>query len=74
MNPIKRFKFIQNLYKWNFVLKSSDGASLKKMCVQRGMKTLRDSAQERFINGETTLEEALYATQAEQEDQEKEVI
>ena len=57
----------------NFVLKSSDGASLKKMCVQRGMKTLRDSAQERFLNGETTLEEALYATQAEHE-QENEVI
>ncbi|APJ05093.1 hypothetical protein AXG55_04915 [Silvanigrella aquatica] len=56
----------------NFVLKSSDGASLKKMCVQRGMKTLSDSAQERFINGETTLEEALYATQVES-DQEKEV-
>jgi general secretion pathway protein E len=51
----------------NFVLKSSDGASLKKMCVQRGMKTLRDSAQERFLNGETTLEEALYATQSEHE-------
>jgi general secretion pathway protein E len=57
----------------NFVLKSSDGASLKKMCVQRGMKTLRDSAQERFLNGETTLEEALYATQSEHE-QENEVI
>ncbi len=56
----------------NFVLKSSDGASLKKMCVQRGMKTLSDSAQERFLNGETTLEEALYATQSEHE-QEKEV-
>lgn len=51
----------------NFVLKSSDGASLKKMCIQRGMKTLSDSAQERFINGETTLEEALYATQTEHE-------
>lgn len=57
----------------NFVLKSSDGASLKKMCIQRGMKTLSDSAQERFLNGETTLEEALYATQSEHE-QEKEVI
>ncbi|WGL59293.1 ATPase, T2SS/T4P/T4SS family [Pigmentibacter sp. JX0631] len=54
----------------NFVLKSSDGASLKKMCVQRGMKTLRDSAHERFLNGETTLEEALYATQSEHEQEE----
>lgn len=57
----------------NFVLKSSDGASLKKMCVQRGMKTLRDSAQERFLNGETTLEEALYATQTEHDDKIDEV-
>jgi general secretion pathway protein E len=52
----------------NFVLRSSDGASLKKMCVQRGMKTLRDSAQERFLNGETTLEEALYMTQSSNEE------
>jgi general secretion pathway protein E len=47
------------------VLKSSDGASLKRLCMQRGMKTLRDSAQERFLNGETSLEEALYGTQDE---------
>lgn len=51
----------------NFVLKSSDGSSLKRLCVQRGMKTLRDSANERFLNGETTLEEALFATQNEGE-------
>ena len=49
----------------NFVLKSSDGASLKKACVQRGLKTLRDSVQERLLNGETSLEEALYGTQDE---------
>lgn len=49
-----------------FVLKSSDGASLKRMCIQKGMKTLRDSVQERFLNGETTLEEALYASQSEE--------
>lgn len=54
----------------NFVLKSSDGASLKKMCVQRGMKTLRDSALERLLNGETTLEEALYGTQDEGQSEE----
>ncbi|BBH52573.1 GspE/PulE family protein [Fluviispira sanaruensis] len=53
----------------NFVLKSSDGASLKRMCVQRGMKTLRDSAQERFLKGETTLEEALFATQTESDNE-----
>ncbi|MBX9704253.1 MAG: Flp pilus assembly complex ATPase component TadA [Silvanigrellaceae bacterium] len=48
-----------------FVLKSADGASLRRMCIQRGMKTLRDSVLERLQNGETTLEEALYATQME---------
>lgn len=50
----------------SFVLKTSDGASLKRMCVQKGMKTLRDSVQERFLGGETTLEEALYASQSEE--------
>jgi general secretion pathway protein E len=49
----------------NFVLKSSDGASLKKLCIQRGMKTLRDNVHERLLNGETSLEEALYGTQDE---------
>lgn len=49
----------------NFVLKSSDGASLKRLCIQRGMKTLRDSVHERLLNGETSLEEALYGTQDE---------
>ncbi len=48
-----------------FVLNSSDGASLKRLCMSRGMKTLRDSAQERFLQGDTSLEEALYGTQEE---------
>lgn len=47
----------------NFVLKSVDGAGLRKVAMGRGMKTLRDSATERFLAGETSLEEALYATQ-----------
>jgi len=50
----------------NFILKSADGASLKRLCVQRGMRTLRESAQERFLNGETSLSEARYATQTEE--------
>ncbi|MES2614744.1 MAG: ATPase, T2SS/T4P/T4SS family [Bdellovibrionota bacterium] len=49
----------------NFVLKSSDGASLKRLCMQRGMKTLRDSIHERLLNGETSLDEALHGTQDE---------
>ena len=49
----------------SFVLKSSDGASLKKQCVAKGMKTLRDSVHERFLDGLTSLEEAMYGTQEE---------
>lgn len=45
------------------VLKSLDGSSLKRLAVQKGMTTLRDSAVARFLNGETSLEEAIYATQ-----------
>lgn len=41
------------------VIKSVDGAALMKLATSRGMSTLRDSATERFLNGETTLEEAL---------------
>lgn len=50
----------------NFILTSSDGSALKKFCMDRGMKTLLDSARERFLNGETTLDEVIYATNAEQ--------
>lgn len=50
------------------ILKSIDGASLRKLCLSRGMTTLRDSAAERFTNGETSLEEAIYATQMETEE------
>ena len=45
------------------VIKSSEGSTLRKLAVSRGMITLRDSAAERVLNGETSLEEALYATQ-----------
>lgn len=51
-----------------FILKSLDGAGLRKLCMQRGMTTLRDSATERFLNGDTSLEEAVYATQMEGEE------
>ena len=38
------------------ILKSVDGSSLRKIAMERGMTTLRDSAAERIINGETSLE------------------
>jgi type II secretory ATPase GspE/PulE/Tfp pilus assembly ATPase PilB-like protein len=49
----------------NYVLKSVDGAGLRKIAVQNGMTTLRRSAAERILAGETSLEEAIYATQME---------
>ena len=50
----------------NFILKSVDGSGLRKIAVAKGMTTLRDSAAERFLSGETSLEEALHATQIEE--------
>ena len=49
-----------------FVLTSSDGASLKKMCVKSGMQTLRDSAVLRFLNGQSSIQEAITVTQTEE--------
>lgn len=48
------------------ILKSVDGAALRKIAVAQGMTTLRRSAAERVISGETSLEEAIYATQMEE--------
>jgi type II secretory ATPase GspE/PulE/Tfp pilus assembly ATPase PilB-like protein len=45
------------------IVKSVDGAALRKIAVSKGMTSLRDSAAERFMNGETTLDEALQKTQ-----------
>jgi len=45
------------------IVRSVDGAALRKIAVSRGMTSLRDSAAERFLNGETTLDEALHKTQ-----------
>ncbi len=52
----------------NFIMKSVDGAALRKVAMSRGMSTLRDSAAERFLFGETSLEEAIHATQIENEE------
>jgi general secretion pathway protein E len=49
----------------NFVLQSADGSGLRRLAISRGMTTLRDSAAERVMSGESSLEEALYATQME---------
>jgi type II secretory ATPase GspE/PulE/Tfp pilus assembly ATPase PilB-like protein len=49
----------------NYILKSVDGSGLRKLAISRGMTTLRDSAAERVLSGESSLEEALYATQME---------
>ncbi|MFZ9519335.1 MAG: GspE/PulE family protein [Silvanigrellaceae bacterium] len=48
------------------IVKSVDGAALRKIAMTRGMTTLRDSAAERFLNGETTLDEALHKTQVDE--------
>jgi len=48
------------------IVKSVDGAALRKIAMSRGMMTLRDSAAERFLNGETTLDEALNKTQVDE--------
>lgn len=52
----------------NYVLQSVDGSGLRKLAISRGMTTLRDSAAERVLSGESSLEEALYATQMENEE------
>ena len=49
----------------NYILKSVDGAGLRKIAMANGMTTLRRSAAERVLSGETSLEEAIYATQME---------
>lgn len=48
------------------IVKSVDGAALRRIAMTRGMTTLRDSAVERFLNGETTLDEALHKTQVDE--------
>ena len=45
------------------ILKTVDGSVLRKLAISRGMTTLRDSAAERVLAGESSLDEALYATQ-----------
>ncbi|SME95438.1 type II secretion system ATPase GspE [Pseudobacteriovorax antillogorgiicola] len=47
----------------NLILKTQDSKSIKKLAVEKGMVTLRDSALQKVVNGETSLEEAIRKTQ-----------
>lgn len=47
----------------NLILKTQDSKSIKKLAVEKGMVTLRDSALQKVLNGDTSLEEAIRKTQ-----------
>jgi general secretion pathway protein E len=45
------------------ILQTQDAKSIKKLAVEKGMRTLRDAAIEKVLIGETSLEEAIRKTQ-----------
>ena len=45
------------------LMESQDSNKIKKKCIERGMKTLRDSAMQKVVAGYTSLEEAIANTQ-----------
>ncbi len=45
------------------IMRSPDGKEIKKIAIAQGMMTLRDSAVEKFLDGITSLEEAITSTQ-----------
>ncbi|HKM53333.1 MAG TPA: ATPase, T2SS/T4P/T4SS family, partial [Isosphaeraceae bacterium] len=45
------------------VMKSADGATIRRTCTAKGMKLLRQDGAERVLAGETTIEELLRVTQ-----------
>lgn len=47
----------------NLILRTQDSKSIKKLAVEKGMTTLRDSALQKVISGLTSLEEAIRKTQ-----------
>ena len=47
----------------NLILKTQDSKSIKKLAVEKGMVTLRDSALYKVLSGDTSLEEAIRKTQ-----------
>jgi len=44
------------------VMKEADGATIKKVAVANGMKTLRDDGIRKVFEGETTFEEVMRVT------------
>ncbi len=52
----------------SYVLKSADGTGLKRLALQKGMMTLRDSAAQRFLSGMCSLSDSVSATQIDQEE------
>jgi len=48
------------------ILKTQDGQTIKKAALEKGMKTLRDSALRKVIEGHTSLQEAIQKTQTDQ--------
>ena len=44
------------------VLKGANNIDLKKQAIQEGLKTLRMSALSKFVEGRTTLDEAISGT------------
>jgi general secretion pathway protein E len=47
----------------SLILKSSDAQTLKRAAIEQGMDTLRDDGARKVLNGLTTVEEVLAATQ-----------
>lgn len=45
------------------VLKSADSNAIKRLAVERGMKTLRTDGARKIVSGLTTMEEVLRVTQ-----------
>jgi general secretion pathway protein E len=45
------------------ILKNSDSVSIRRTAVEEGMDTLRDDGGRRVLEGQTTVEEVLAATQ-----------
>ena len=48
------------------VMKTQDGSALRRFAVKRGMRTLRESAVEKVLQGLTSVEEAVQKSQTEE--------
>ena len=47
-------------------MKTQDSVAIKKLAIQNGMRTLRQSAIAKVLDGLTTIEEAISKTQTEE--------